>query len=179
MNLPGWLQKTPKSAFWKCDATWTPETWKIKANEESQKIDEMSRVALIEYIKDFTGTPVATVNLKKQLLEFVDKDFEDGRPAQVVFRETMKSIFDKLQTRLGEFDVHHIHETDDIRNVRKLMTGDISTSDYTVLYLVHRHMVKKAKQIETMKQKQENGKYSRILLGFIYRYKAYINLILH
>ena len=57
------------------------------------------------------------------------------------------------------------------------MTGNISTSDYTALDLVHQRMVIKAKQTETIKQRIENRRLSRNLSGFVHRFQNWVFFI--
>ena len=125
----------------------------------------------------------ASWNMRKQYEDLVNKNFRDGRRADVVFRATMESIFDKLQSRLNDenlIDVECIYNTEDITSLETVMAGNMSTSDYSALFLVHQCMVKKGKHLvydrETTKQRIENRKHSRHLSGFIHRLLGWIYL---
>ena len=167
-NLPSFL-KPPKSYFWRSH-TLFPESWKIDADREIQRITQMSRNELIEYIKDLTGT----IPPEMQFHSLRNKNFDDGRRAGDVYLVTINSIFGLLESRLEKVELNHINELIDINNVETVMNGDISSSDYTVLYLVHQSMIKHAKKQETMKQRQENRKCRRTLLGYIHRFEVCI-----
>ena len=171
------VEEPRPSYFWNAQSACTAERWKMDADLEAQKIDKMTRSQLIEYVMDLTGLQDSCRwNMRKQFADLVNKNFQDGRRADIVFRETIKSIFEKLQSRLNDVnlvDVECVYTTEDIRSIEEVMTGDISTSDYTALFLVHHCMVKKGKHIlydrETTKQRIENRKHSRNLSGFIHR----------
>ena len=114
---------------------------------ESKKVHQMKRPVLIEYINDLTTTHSvsAILNIRKQ--------FWDLRRigAKEVFATSMKHLFYKLQTCLhetvGDFD--HILDGD-ITNIETVMAGNISTADFTALFLVHQHMVRQAKLEEEL-----------------------------
>ena len=109
-----------------------------------------------------------------QFVDLVDKNFQDGRRADVVFRTTMNSIFEKLQSRLNDvnfIDTERINKTDDIKNIEAVLAENISAFDYTALDLVHQRMVRIAKQTETFKQTVENRRLSRNLSGFIHNFQ--------
>ena len=180
------VEEPRPSYFWNAQSACTAERWKMDADLEAQKIDKMTRDQLIEYVMDLTRSqdPVgflhgsASWNMRRQFEDLVNKNFQDGRRADIVFRETIKSIFEKLQSRLNDVnlvDVECIYTTEDIKSIEAVMTGDLSLSDYTVICLVRQRMVRKAKQLETTKQRIENRKHSRNLSGFIHRFQ---NLIL-
>ena len=170
------VEEPRPSYFWNAWSACTPERWKMDADNESIKIDKMTRGQLVEYVMDltdcsFTKDPDPWGNMEKQFMDLVDKNFEDGRRADVVFRATMNSIFEKLQSRLNDvnfIDTDCIYNTDDIKNIEAVMTGNISTSDYTALDLVHQRMVRKAKKTEAIKQRIENRRLSRNLSGYVY-----------
>ena len=179
------VEEPRPSYFWNAWSACTAERWKMDADLEAQKIDKMTRNQLIEYVMDLTRfqDPVWFLhgsaplnNMRKQFTDLIGKNFQDGRRADTVFRVTMKSIFEKIQSRLNDvnlIDLECIYNTEDIKSIEAVMAGNISTSDYTALFLVHHCMVKKGKHIlydrETTKQRIENRKHSRNLSGFIHR----------
>ena len=181
------VEEPRPSYFWNAWSACTAERWKMDADLEAQKIDKMTRGQLIEYVMDLTRfqDPVWFLhgsapmnNMRKQFTDLIGKNFQDGRRADTVFRVTMKSIFEKIQSRLNDvnlIDLECIYNTDDIKSIEAVMTGNISTSDYTALFLVRQRMVRRAKQLETTKQRIENRKHSRNLSSFIHRFQ---NLIL-
>ena len=178
------VEEPRPSYFWNAWSACTPERWKMDADLEAQKIDKMTREQLIEYVMDLTMSSTVNdglkyaLNMRKQFADLADKNFQDGRRADTVFRVTMKSIFEKIQSRLNDvnlIDLECIYNTEDIKSIEAVMAGNISTSDYTALFLVHQRMVRRAKQLETTKQRIENRKHSRNLSGFIHRFQ---NLIL-
>ena len=185
------VEEPRPSYFWNAWSACTAERWKMDADLEIQKISKMTREQLIEYVMDLTKSqdPVGFVhgsaswNMRKQYEDLVNKNFRDGRRADIVFRATMESIFDKLQSRLNDvnlIDVECIYNTEDIISLETVMAGNMSTSDYTALFLVHQCMVKKGKHLvydrETTKQRIENRKHSRHLSGFIHRLSGWIQL---
>ena len=180
------VEEPRPSYFWNARSACTAERWKMDADLEAQKIDKMTRDQLIEYVMDLTrlqdpvgflhGSP--SWNMRKQLEDLVDKNFQDGRRAEIVFREMINSIFEKLQSRLNDanlIDLECIYNTKDFKSIQAVMNGNISTSDYTALCLVYQRMVRRTKQLESNKQRIENQKHSRNLSGFIHRFQ---NLIL-
>ena len=180
------VEEPRPSYFWNARSACTAERWKMDADLEAQKIDKMTRDQLIEYVMDLTRSqdPVgflhgsASWNMRRQFEDLLSKNFQDGRRADTVFRVTMKSIFEKIQSRLNDVNLINldcIYNTEDIKSIEVVMAGNISTSDYTALFLVHQRMVRRAKQLETTKQRIENRKHSRNLSGFIHRFQ---NLIL-
>ena len=180
------VEEPRPSYFWNARSACTAERWKMDADLEAQKIDKMTRDQLIEYVMDLTRLqdPVgflhgsASWNMRKQLEDLVDKNFQDGRRAEIVFREMINSIFEKLQSRLNDvnlIDLECIYNTKDFKSIQAVMNGNISTSDYTALCLVYQRMVRRTKQLESIKQRIENRKHSRNLSGFIHRFQ---NLIL-
>ena len=181
------VEEPRPSYFWNAWSACTAERWKMDADLEAQKIDKMTRGQLIEYVMDLTRfqDPVWFLhgsapmnNMRKQFTDLIGKNFQDGRRADTVFRVTMKSIFEKIQSRLNDvnlIDLECIYNTEDIKSIEAVMAGNISTSDYTALFLVHQRMVRRAKQLETTKQRIENRKHSRNLSSFIHRFQ---NLIL-
>ena len=173
-NIENSIKKVPY--FWQAWSACRPETWKMDADEEFRRISKMPRAELLEYIKVIVnGLP--GMNLRRQFWDLANKSFDDGRRAQDVFLSTLKSIFDLLQSRLVETD----HDLDvlgnDIKNIEIVMSGNITSSDYTVLFLVHQKLVKKEKRLATMAKDKipenrklpENRKYCRMLLGFMHQ----------
>ena len=136
----------------------------------------MSRVEFVEYIKDFTTSDMSVFNLGNQFDDLTDKNFDDGRRAHDVFLVTMKSIFDLLQSRLDEMDNDLKVLNNNIKNIDIVMHGNLISSDYTVLYLVHQVMVKKAKRLEilTKENRPENRRLCRMMLGFVHRVEVWI-----
>ena len=181
------VEEPRPSYFWNAWSACTAERWKMDADLEAQKIDKMTRGQLIEYVMDLTRfqDPVWFLhgsapmnNMRKQFTDLIGKNFQDGRRADTVFRVTMKSIFEKIQSRLNDvnlIDLECIYNTEDIKSIEAVMAGNILTSDYTALFLVRQRMVRRAKQLETTKQRIENRKHSRNLSSFIHRFQ---NLIL-
>ena len=183
------VEEPRPSYFWNAWSACTPERWKMDADLEIQKIGKMTREQLIEYVMDLTRSSTVegglkyALNMRKQYEDLVNKNFRDGRRADIVFRATMESIFDKLQSRLNDenlIDVECIYNTEDITSLETVMAGNMSTSNYTALFLVHQCMVKKGKHLlyvrETTKQRIENRKHSRHLSGFIHRLSGWIQL---
>ena len=183
------VEEPRPSYFWNAWSACTPERWKMDADLEIQKIGKMTREQLIEYVMDLTRSSTVegglkyALNMRKQYEDLVNKNFRDGRRADIVFRATMESIFDKLQSRLNDvnlIDVECIYNTEDIISLETVMAGNMSTSDYTALFLVHQCMVKKGKHLvydrETTKQRIENRKHSRHLSGFIHRLSGWIQV---
>ena len=84
----------------------------------------------------------------------------------------MKDLFDKLQSRLDE-TVGDIHQ-EGITNIETVMAGNISTADFTALFLVRQHMVRQEKLEEKLEpasyrnaiQMYENLQYKRYVKGF-------------
>lgn len=140
----------------------------MDAANESEKICKMKRPVLTEYIADLTTTHQvsAVLNMRRQ--------FRDLRRigAKEVFVTTMKDLFDKLQSRLDE-TVGDIHQ-EGITNIETVMAGNISTADFTALFLVHQHMVRQEKLEEKLEpasyrnaiQMYENLQYKRYVKGF-------------
>ena len=119
--------------------------------------------------------------------------------AQDIFILEMQQLFNKLKDRLEKIEkkfdfIHHFDDAENVNAVTNnygLMAKSISStskknfrsrrgrprpatpaSDYTVLFLVRRHMVRK--QLEPTKQWMEIRKYRRDLLWFIYRLEVSI-----
>ena len=176
------VEEPRPSYFWNSWSACTAEQWKKDADLEATKIDKMTRGQLIEYVMDLTRSSTTIqyyMNMRNQFQDLLNKTFQDGRKADDVFRVTMKSIFEKLQSRLTDVnlvDHEFIYITEDIKSIEAVMTGNISTSDYTALFLVHQRMVRRAKQLEptAIKQRIENRKHSRNLSGFIHRFQNII-----
>ena len=175
-NLAISPKKVKFSSFWRAESVCKPETWKNDADEEFRSISEMPRAQLLEYIRDVTHGLLG-MNLRRQFADLERKNFEDGTRGQDVFLATMKSIFDLLQSKLVTFD-HDLEVLgNDIKNIEIVMSGNITSSDYTVLFLVHQKMVKKEKRLATMAKEKipenrklpENRKYCRMLLGFMHQ----------
>ena len=178
--------KEPRlSNFWNAWSASTAERWEVDAGNEAKKIDKMTRDQLVEYVMDvtkysLTEGSVPLANMMYQFVDLVDKNFQDGRRADVVFRTTMNSIFEKLQSRLNDvnfIDTERINKTDDIKNIEAVLAENISAFDYTALDLVHQRMVRKAKQAETIKQRIENRRLSRNLSGFVHRFQNWVFFI--
>ena len=164
------VEEPRPSYFWNARSACTAERWKMDADLEAQKIDKMTRGQLIEYIVDLTVSSslkegsAPSNNMRKQFTDLIGKNFQDGRRADIVFKVTMKSIFEKIQSRLNDvnlIDLECIYNTNDIKSIQAVMNGNISTSDYTALCLVYQRMVRRAKELETTKQRIENRKHSR------------------
>ena len=179
------VEEPRPSYFWNAWSACTPERWKMDADLEAQKIDKMTREQLIEYVMDLTMSSTVNdglkylLNMEKQFADLADKNFQDGRRADIVFRATLKSIFELLQSRLNDvnlIDFECVYKSEDVKNIDTVMAGNISTSDYTALLLVHQYMIREAKQLETTKQRIENRKLSRHLSGFIHRLSYWIQL---
>ena len=139
--------KEPKpSYFWNAWSACTADQWKMDAVNESEKISKMKRHVLIEYIMDLTTSQSvsAVLNMRKQYLDLRKIGAQD------VFATIMKNIFDKLQSRLhetvGDADkVFSIQNNEDITNIEKVMAGNVSTADFTALFLVHQYILRQAK----------------------------------
>ena len=170
------LPRYPKSRFWQSDSAYIPERWEMDADEELQRIRKMSRVEFVEYIKDFTASEMSVFNLGKQFEDLTNMNFDDGRRAHDVFLVTMKTIFGLLQSRLDEMDNDLKVLNNDIKNIKTVMAENITSSDYTVLYLVHQNMVQKAKRLEiiTKENRPENRRLCRMVLGFVHRVEVWI-----
>ena len=174
-NIENSIKKVPY--FWQAWSACRPETWKMDADEEFRRISKMPRAELLEYIKVIAnGFP--GMNLTRQFSDLANKSFDDGKRAQDVFLSTLKSIFDLMQSRLVDIDNDLKALNNDMGNVETVMAGNITSSDYTVLYLVHQIMVKKAKRLEILakENRPENRKYCRMVLGFIHRVEVSLGL---
>ena len=163
--------KEPKpSYFWNAWSACTAERWKMDAVNESERISKMERPVLIEYITDLTTSHSvsAIVNMGKQ--------FSDLKRigAEEIFYPTMKCLFDKLRLRLYETvgDVDQTNE--DIISIETVMDENISTANFTALFLVYQHMVRHEKleaELEPASQrstrrKNQNLIYNKHLNGF-------------
>lgn len=174
------VEEPRPSYFWNAWSACTAERWKLDADLETQKIEKMTREQLIEYITDLTRKHKHfATNMRKQFADLADKNFQDGRRADIVFRATLKSIFELLPSRLNDvnlIDVECVYKCEDIKNIETVMAGNISASDYTALLCVHQSMTREAKQLEATKQRIENRKLSRHLSGFIHHLSGWIQL---
>ena len=171
----------PKSDFWKFDSSNGPEPWIRNTRGESQKIDSMTSDELIDYIKNFTLAPPAASDIRNlfESLRFRTLEYGNGLIyyAQDIFILEMQQLFSKLKRRLKNFekklDINTLrNHFNDTKNIKAVMDVNIQTSDYTVLFLVHRHMVQK--RMELTKKWNEIRKCRRDLLWFIHRLEVCI-----
>ena len=136
--------REPKpSYFWNAWSACTAERWKMDAVNEAERISKMDRSVLIEYIMDLTTSHSvsAIVNMGKQFLDLRRLGAED------VFVTTMKNFFVELQLRLLETvgDADNSQNNEDITNIEIVMAGNVSTADFTALFLVHQYILRQAK----------------------------------
>ena len=168
----------PKSDFWKFDfsngaAPWIKEPWK-----ESEKIDSMSRNELIEYVRDFTSSPPPASDVRNLFQSMYRMTLEYGNGlvycAQDIFILEMQQIFNNLNHRLKKIEkqLDCIYHVDDTTNVKVVMAENISTSDHTALFLVHRFMTQK--QLEIENQRDGVQKLRRDLFWFKHRLEVCI-----
>ena len=171
----------PKSDFWKFDSSNGPELYLKDSCEEVVKIHYLTNDELIDYIKDFTMEPPAAGHVRNffQSLEDLIVEYGNGQiySAQDIFIHEMKQVFNKLKYCLKnaekKLDITTLrNHFNDTKNIKALMAENISTSDYTVLFLVHGHMVQK--RIELTKKWNEIRKCRRDLLWFIHRLEVCI-----
>ena len=136
--------REPKpSYFWNAWSACTAERWKMDAVNESERISKMERPVLIEYITELTTSHSvsAIVNMGKQFLDLRRLGAED------VFVTTMNNIFIELQLRLLQTvgDADNSQNNEDITNIEIVMAGNVSTADFTALFLVHQYILRQAK----------------------------------
>ena len=83
----------------------------------------------------------AVMNMRKQFLDLRRLGAED------VFVTTMNNIFVELQLRLLETvgDADNSQNNEDITNIEIVMAGNVSTADFTALFLVHQYILRQAK----------------------------------
>ena len=141
----------------------------------------MTSDELIDYIKDFTLKPPAASDIRNlfESLRFRTLEYGNGLIyyAQDIFILEMQQLFNKLKHRLKNFekklDINTLrNHFSDTKNIKALMAENISISDYTVLFLVHRHMVQK--RMELTRKWNEIRKCRRDLLWFIHRLEVCI-----
>ena len=96
--------------------------------------------------------------------------------AEDVFVTTMNNIFVELQLRLLETvgDADNSQNNEDITNIEIVMAGNVSTADFTALFLVHQYILRQAKleaELEpashrNVRQMNENQLCNHYLKGF-------------
>ena len=112
----------------------------------------------------------AVMNMRKQFLDLRRLGAED------VFVTTMNNIFVELQLRLLETvgDADNSQNNEDITNIEIVMAGNVSTADFTALFLVHQYILRQAKleaELEpashrNVRQMNENQLCNHYLKGF-------------
>ena len=113
--------------------------WKIIQEEECQKIVSLSSEELFSYINHAVRTDFWWISRHHSVVYECDFIFGlTGLDAANEYEKTLMSIVMKLKNRLEE----ELQIADDIRNVRQVMSGNISISDHTALFCVHKHMVR-------------------------------------
>ena len=113
--------------------------WKIIQDEECQKIASLSTGELFSYINHVVRTNWWSITVHHSAVYEYDIIFGiTGTHAANKYENTMMSIVMKLKNRLEE----ELQISDDIQNVREVMAGNISISDHTALFCVHKHMVR-------------------------------------
>ena len=121
-----------------------PGYWKTFQDEEFQKITSMSTDQLFDYINHVVSSSVELIrsNHWMVLLHRMISGLP-GPDAATEYENAVISILMKLKQRLGE----ELQIFDDIQNVKEVMTGEISLSDHTALFCVHKHMVRMSKMV--------------------------------
>ena len=169
--------KMPKSNFWKFDASWG-NLWDSRGvYEESQKILPMSRNELIDYVKDLLLSPPEASDISNLFQYLSRRQIEDGSGhiyrAEDLFVAEMTRVFIDLRSRLKKMNVVNVYDNDDFKNIEMVMDGNISSPDYTALFLVHRYMDKN-QTLEITKQQNEIQKFRCDFQDFWHRFEACI-----
>ena len=102
--------------------------WKIIQEEECEKIASLSSEELFSYVNHVVRTDYWWISRHHSVVYEFDMIFGmTGSDAAAEYEKTMIAIVMKLKNRVEE----ELQISDDIQNVRKVMTGDISVSDHT------------------------------------------------
>ena len=122
-----------------------PGPWKEIRDKYDRKFNSMSTDQLFHYIK-ICGSGSSRTIARYQMWVYTREKFHGltGTDAAAEYKNTMISILMKLKTRLDE----ELQIFDDIKNVREVMVGEISLSDHTALFCVHKKMVQMSKKVD-------------------------------
>ena len=111
--------------------------WNIIQEEECEKIASLSTEELFSYINYAVSTEYGAIMVHHASVYECDFIFGiTGPDAANEYEKTLIAIVMKLKNRLEE----EKQISDDIQNVRKVMTGNISISDHTALSCVYKRM---------------------------------------
>jgi len=140
-----------------------PDGWKEIADAEIQSISSMSRAELFELTETISRTPIWPIG--RQFLIY-NRFQIFGETSADAYVSAFRSILHKLEDRLEDEWVIF----NSLVNLRNIMAEKISTSDYTALWLVEKHIIKDnnldLSQLETEMQSLNN--YRDKLLTFIF-----------
>ena len=176
--------------------------WERVREEESQKIAQMSIVQLFDYTQHIVDSETISDSLQNiethhcwimsHNLRSEEIFTVSGLDAAAEYKQTIISILAKLKSQLagktcltkgnslgltkrllnsllilGELIIF-----DDIKNVEKVMAGDISTLDYTALWLVQKRMLKTAEKTNKAKIHEYLSKLSGFILSIDYAFSG-------
>ena len=141
----------PLDCIWETDRNGKGVRWKRKIGpwkrvqkEEFEKIDALSGEQIFDYTKQVVGTSTGLFQQNHYHVYICPIFFGlPGPDAAVEYKNTMLSILMKLKNRFQR----ELTIFDDIKNVRKVMVGEISIPDHTALFCVHKHMVRTSKMV--------------------------------
>ena len=168
----------PKSHFWKFDSSNGTEPWMSRGiSEEKRKIRFMAKDELIEYVKEILLSPPEASDISKLFESLWNYTVEDPRSGYIygaddIFVLEMTDVFIDVRSRLKRINVDNAYDPTDFENVETVMGGNISSSNYTAIFLVHQHMTKK--QLPITKKQNEIKKYRRDFQDFWDRFEACI-----
>ena len=155
-----------------------PGPWKEIRDNEFRKINSMSIDQLFHHIRHAGSNSITVIRIYQVWMYQMryDKFYGlSGADAAAEYKNTMTSILMKLKTRLDE----ELQIFDDIKNVREVMVGEISLSDHTALFCVHKHMVQISKMANVSRinryQSRLSNFVSKIESGFEENYNRYLN----
>ena len=145
--------------------TTDPSPWRRFQDEELQRIISMSTDQLFGYIRHV----VTSYNIIQSMMVYhmmaLAYSFHGlpGPDIAAEYKNTMLSLLMKLKGRLAE----ELQIFDDIQNVREVMTGEISVSDHTALFCVHKKMVQMSESLPERVNEPRIRKYLSHLSRFI------------
>ena len=143
-----------------------PGPFKSAKKRECRKIAAMSIYELYDFIDyEIEPAPPNTMTPGMQMEHYMLMWMFGPRPfgvseleAAAKYKNTVLSILMYLQRRLeGELKI-----TEDIKNVREVMNGHISTPDYTALSLIHERMIQTS-EIRVPKIRQYLSRLARFI----------------
>lgn len=176
LNSPRYTDWNPMTSIVDYDLQSTgPGPWKIIQEQEFQKIASLSTDQLLDYIKYAARADCWAIGRLHSAVYNSSIIFGlSGPDAATEFENTMISIVMKLKNQLEE----QLQIFDDITNVREVMVGDISISDHTALFCVHKHMVRRSKMVRAKKIRRYIAKKMSFLIREIESLFAlhYLNL---